>query len=885
MKVIYKALLSILIICWFSFNGFSQATLTIGTVNGTPGNSISVPIQATGIADMTGFQFTITYDKTKISFVDCTNWTSMVKASNVQINSMDGKLTFVYTDLAINIANEKFFDLNFTVLNSSSGNAAISWSDNPTQRELSNSIPNEINCSYSNGAVIISIASIIAPVATTATNIAQTSFSANWNSSATATGYRLDVALDNGFTNCITGYQNLDVRNVTTFQISGCVANTIYYYRVKAYNGSETSGASNTISLTTLLSTILIPPVAITATNITQTSFSANWNSSATATGYRLDVALDNSFTSYLMGYQSKDVGNVTTLPITGLLSDTTYYYRVKAYNTGATSGVSNTINVTTRSNQNGATLTIGNGSGTSGNAISIPVSAINLSDVVGFQFTIVYDQTKLTFINCTNWVAGLNATNVQINQLEGKLTFVYTDVAINIANGKFFDLNFTVINGSSGNATISWSDNPTQRELSNSIPNEISCIYSGGTISISICNTPGIPTSVTGTATSQNTANLSWSTGNPVGSSAVTYYWVVGTDALVTWGRGVAQGSTTGTSASTSALSGGTTYYLRVYSSTNCNNTSSEYGTSIAFITSKFCTAPSAPAKCIASIGDPSNGLEHWTNLSCDEVFEADGYSYEYSLDGVNWEINWFQTESNIINVNHHDSPNVPVYYRVKAYKCSPLQYSSYTYASPQPIYTACDIPAALTIDKATNRSLNITLNPETPIENPWYTKYCIYYFTEPDAGYVQSDGTLGDLPVYKTKNSWGTITVNGLSNNEEYCFYAFATNNDGDVMYNEGNFDCGTTTNITASSLLPINGSFDFKVFPNPVTNQLTIELKGNTNKVDFEIINSLGQAIFTGQVLESTVVPTTNFTPGIYLIKLKSGKTFEFKKIVKN
>lgn len=78
---------------------------------------------------------------------------------------------------------------------------------------------------------------------------------------------------------------------------------------------------------------------------------------------------------------------------------------------------------------------------------------------------------------------------------------------------------------------------------------------------------------------------------------------------------------------------------------------------------------------------------------------------------------------------------------------------------------------------------------------------------------------------------------------------------------------------------------GQLNIKVYPNPVTNELTIELEGNTKKIDFEIINSLGQSIFTGVVFESTVIQTANFIPGIYLIKLKSGKSFEFKKIIKN
>ena len=72
--------------------------------------------------------------------------------------------------------------------------------------------------------------------------------------------------------------------------------------------------------------------------------------------------------------------------------------------------------------------------------------------------------------------------------------------------------------------------------------------------------------------------------------------------------------------------------------------------------------------------------------------------------------------------------------------------------------------------------------------------------------------------------------------------------------------------------------------KVYPNPVSNELIIELEGNKEKVTFEIFNSIGQIIYKGNLIEKTTVQTTNFAQGVYLIKLNNGKTFEFKKIVK-
>jgi hypothetical protein len=89
-------------------------------------------------------------------------------------------------------------------------------------------------------------------------------------------------------------------------------------------------------------------PTANAATNVTSTSFTANWSSVSGATGYRLDVSKSSTFSSYLTGYHNLNVGNVTSRNVTGLGTNTIYYYRVRAYNAGGTSGNSNVITVTT---------------------------------------------------------------------------------------------------------------------------------------------------------------------------------------------------------------------------------------------------------------------------------------------------------------------------------------------------------------------------------------------------------------------------------------------------------------------------------------------------------------------------------------------------------
>jgi uncharacterized protein (TIGR02145 family) len=90
-----------------------------------------------------------------------------------------------------------------------------------------------------------------APTANAPTGISQTSFVANWSSVAGATGYYLDVATDAGFTSFVTGYNNLNVGNVTTYNVTGLTCGTTYYYRIRAYNSCGTSANSSVITLTT----------------------------------------------------------------------------------------------------------------------------------------------------------------------------------------------------------------------------------------------------------------------------------------------------------------------------------------------------------------------------------------------------------------------------------------------------------------------------------------------------------------------------------------------------------------------------------------------------------------------------------------------------------
>ena len=88
-----------------------------------------------------------------------------------------------------------------------------------------------------------------------ANQISDSSFYANWKTAPDANGYFLDVALDEEFTNFVSGFQNYDAGADTNLHIAGLNSNTEYFYRLRAYNEYDTGAYSNTVSLTTLLGT------------------------------------------------------------------------------------------------------------------------------------------------------------------------------------------------------------------------------------------------------------------------------------------------------------------------------------------------------------------------------------------------------------------------------------------------------------------------------------------------------------------------------------------------------------------------------------------------------------------------------------------------------
>ncbi|MFZ6012030.1 MAG: DUF6443 domain-containing protein, partial [Bacteroidota bacterium] len=192
----------------------------------------------------------------------------------------------------------------------------------------------EIDSYWDNHIVTVNLAIPKTPVNLSLSNITTNSFTANWNTSWGADNYRVEVSNNSGFTSLaadvtVTG---------TSANITGLAINTLYYCRVRAINTLGSSPVSNTITIT-LLPTA---PAATSASAITTTSFTANWQAVPGISEYKLEVSKDN-FATLVEGYENVSV-NATNKNVIGLPSNTIYSYRVRASNVTGLSAYSNVI-------------------------------------------------------------------------------------------------------------------------------------------------------------------------------------------------------------------------------------------------------------------------------------------------------------------------------------------------------------------------------------------------------------------------------------------------------------------------------------------------------------------------------------------------------------
>lgn len=163
-----------------------------------------------------------------------------------------------------------------------------------------------------------------------------------WYKTTGATKYQLQVSSASSFSTLIT---DKTVGTVTEASFSGLKYNTIYYWRVRAFNSLDTSAWSEVFSFTTKQ----IPePEIIRPLNTfvgLHTTDSLSWKKVPGAEKYWLQLSPDTGFSVLLI-----DSGSITkeALTVTNLNYNKTYYWRIKSFQGSNSSQWSKTFCFTT---------------------------------------------------------------------------------------------------------------------------------------------------------------------------------------------------------------------------------------------------------------------------------------------------------------------------------------------------------------------------------------------------------------------------------------------------------------------------------------------------------------------------------------------------------
>lgn len=203
-----------------------------------------------------------------------------------------------------------------------------------------------IGCGGDDGGSDCSLTAPTAPLNLVPAVVSSTQINLSWtDNSDNEEGYNLERKT--GFGGTYSQVETIGV-GTTSYQDSGLDCNTEYYYRISAYNCAGSSTFPNEVSATTSICPVTAPtaPSSLSVTATYARAIDLSWiDNSDNEYGFHLEIK--TKATGTYAALTTTGPGE-TTYTNTGLAGETTYYYRVSAYNSIGDSSYSNEVSATT---------------------------------------------------------------------------------------------------------------------------------------------------------------------------------------------------------------------------------------------------------------------------------------------------------------------------------------------------------------------------------------------------------------------------------------------------------------------------------------------------------------------------------------------------------
>jgi hypothetical protein len=201
---------------------------------------------------------------------------------------------------------------------------------------------------YSNTASATTAApTFTAPSNLTATAVSNTQINLSWTAGTETGGTVTEYLIERCSGNACSSFTQIGTSTATTYSNTGLLGSTSYTYRVRATDGANDSGYSNTNSTITPAPTFT-PPSNLTTAASGPAQINLSWTAAAETGGTITQYLIERCSGIACNSFTQVGTSTTTIYHDTGLLGSTSYSYRVRATDGTNFSAYSNTSAATT---------------------------------------------------------------------------------------------------------------------------------------------------------------------------------------------------------------------------------------------------------------------------------------------------------------------------------------------------------------------------------------------------------------------------------------------------------------------------------------------------------------------------------------------------------